>query len=60
MNAQMLLRAGCSHEEIEAVLRHELGQGYRQIARALGVSSTTVRDRIDTAARRVATYEEEK
>ena len=60
VSARMLVDAGCTHQEIEAVLRHELGEGYRQIARALGVSPTTVRDRIDTAARRVANHEEEE
>lgn len=56
----LLVDAGCSPEEVEAVLRHDLGWGYRQIARALGVSPTTVRDRIDTAARRVANHEEDQ
>ena len=44
--------------EREAVALHELGYGYRSIARILGISMTTVRDRLDRAAQRIANSQE--
>lgn len=42
--------------ELQVVDYHDLGMGYRMIAAKLGVSVSTVRDRLDRAAARVAAY----
>ena len=46
--------------EREAVTLHELGHGYRSIARILGIATTTVRDRLDRAAARIANHLDEE
>lgn len=52
---QRLLTPG----ELQAIALQELGYGYRAIAKALGISMTTVRDRLDRAAQRIANHERE-
>ena len=49
-------RALLTEAELAAVELHELGWGYRSIARTLGINMTTVRDRLDTAAARIAAH----
>ena len=46
-------RAGCTEAEVEAVVLHDLGWGYRRIAAHQGVSMTTTRDRVRRAAQRI-------
>lgn len=51
-----------SHEHLElltpaerdAVVLYQLGWGYRRIAKHLGISMTSVRDRLERATRRIA------
>ena len=51
-------RAGCTQAEVEAAVLYDLGWGYRRIAAHLGVAVTTVRDRVERAARRIKAAEE--
>jgi DNA-directed RNA polymerase specialized sigma24 family protein len=46
--------------QLEAALLYERGLSPRGIARVLGISHTSVRDRLDGAARRIAAHLEEE
>ena len=43
----------CTRAQIEVVELHEAGLGYRTIGRRLGLSPTSVRDRLDRATERI-------
>ena len=51
-----LTNAGCTPLEVEAAVLHDLGWGYRRIARHQDAALTTVRDRIRRAAQRLTAH----
>ncbi len=50
----------CTTKELEAFTLWNRGAGYRRVADQLGISTSTVRDRIDRATRKIYTDPEAK
>lgn len=49
----------CTDKQLEALELYRLGYGYRRIARALGVSTGTARDRVEGAVLKIRNVKKE-